>query len=117
MADVFEEEEPEEEKGSSKETSPTALLQEPEPVEEPKIQIVETDSKQTGPSINWNFNDGLGFRTRTANSHDTQHSHLLWFARLSVQSDLVRHPPIRYCGLVCFRLPCDAISSLRRAWA
>ena len=69
MADVFEEEEPEEEKGSSKETSPTALLQEPEPVEEPKIQIVETDSKQTGPSINWNFNDGLGFRTRTESLH------------------------------------------------
>lgn len=69
MADVFEEEEPEEEKGSSNETSPTALLQEPEPVEEPKIQIVETDSKQTGPSINWNFNDGLGFRTRTESRH------------------------------------------------
>ncbi|KAG9198125.1 hypothetical protein G6514_010451 [Epicoccum nigrum] len=69
MADVFEEEEPEEEKGSSKETSPAALLREPEPVEEPKIQIVETDSKQTSPSINWNFNDGLGFRTRTESRH------------------------------------------------
>ncbi|KAF3009846.1 hypothetical protein E8E13_010504 [Curvularia kusanoi] len=69
MADVFEEEEPEEERGSSKETSPTVVTHEPEPVEEPTVQIVETDSKQPGPSINWNFNDGLGLRTRTESRH------------------------------------------------
>ncbi|KAJ4993356.1 cell wall proline rich protein [Stagonosporopsis vannaccii] len=70
MADVFEEEEPEEEKPDSrKESIPTSIAEEPERVEEPKIQIVETDCRQDGPAINWNFNDGLGLRARTEPRH------------------------------------------------
>lgn len=69
MADVFEEEEPEEEKLSSIEASPTTVMKESDTAEEPKIQIVETDSMQDGPSINWNFNDGLGLKTRAEPRH------------------------------------------------
>ncbi|KAF2628430.1 hypothetical protein BU25DRAFT_313068, partial [Macroventuria anomochaeta] len=69
MADVFEEEEPEEEKPESKDSTPTSIAEEPEKVEEPKIQIVETESRQDGPAINWNFNDGLGLKTRAEPRH------------------------------------------------
>lgn len=62
MADVFEEEEPEDDSISKKElNSPTSFKEEiEEEVEEPKIEVVETVETQSGPSINWSFNDGLG---------------------------------------------------------
>jgi hypothetical protein len=59
MADVFEEEEPEDDPSALKET-PKAV--EPEPIEEPKVQAVETDIVQDGPAINWNFKNGLGLK-------------------------------------------------------
>ena len=72
MADVFEEEEPEEEKPESKNVStPTSVAEEPKKVDEPKIQIVETDSRQDGPAINWNFNDGLGLKTGAEPRHSS----------------------------------------------
>ena len=63
MADVFEEEEPEDDtpKSSSKSThSETPINEEIESSEEPKIQVVETDEHQHGSTVNWNFTDGLG---------------------------------------------------------
>lgn len=63
MADVFEEEEPEEEKPESKlGSNPASIAEEPEQADEPKIEVVETDIRQDGPVINWNFNDGLGLQ-------------------------------------------------------
>ncbi|KAJ4376149.1 hypothetical protein N0V83_001430 [Neocucurbitaria cava] len=62
MADVFEEEEPEEEEELSlprKDSKPASLTEE---ADEPKISVVEADGKQEGQAINWNFNDGLGIR-------------------------------------------------------
>ena len=62
MADVFEEEEPDEEKPELKESKPASIAEEPEKADEPKVEVVETDGKQDGPAINWNFNDGLGLK-------------------------------------------------------
>lgn len=65
MADVFEEEEPEDDTpvSSAKSTqSETANSDDHEDAEEPKIQVVETDDHHNGSSINWNFNDGLGLK-------------------------------------------------------
>jgi hypothetical protein len=60
MADVFEEEEPEDDAAVvRKDSQPTSDADESEETEEPKIQIVETEGKHEGPAINWNFNDGL----------------------------------------------------------
>ncbi|KAF1962168.1 hypothetical protein CC80DRAFT_156208 [Byssothecium circinans] len=59
MADVFEEDEPEEQTVKS---DPADVSEEQEDVEEPKIEVVEADSVQTGSSINWNFDDGLGIK-------------------------------------------------------
>jgi hypothetical protein len=59
MADVFEEEEPEDDTSASKETSKAV---EPEAIEEPKAQAVETDIVQDAPAINWNFKNGLGLK-------------------------------------------------------
>ncbi|KAH7386076.1 hypothetical protein BKA66DRAFT_415583 [Pyrenochaeta sp. MPI-SDFR-AT-0127] len=71
MADVFEEEEPEEEATvSRRESDPTSIAEEPE---EPKISIVEADGKQEGPVINWNFDDGLGI-TRSERQNETRES-------------------------------------------
>jgi hypothetical protein len=59
MADVFEEEEPEDDTSRG--------IEKPDDDEEPKIQIVEADGNQSGSAINWNFNDGLGIkREKTA---------------------------------------------------
>lgn len=70
MADVFEEEEPEEEKPElRRESAPTSIAEEPEKAEEPRIQVVETEDRRDGPVINWNFNDGLGFKTRAEPQH------------------------------------------------
>lgn len=61
MADVFEEEEPEDDTAvSGKATSPMSVAEEPE--DEPKIEVVEADSKHEGATINWDFNDGLGIK-------------------------------------------------------
>lgn len=65
MADVFEEEEPEDDATKSSEKSinlEPATGEEHEEPEEPKIQVVETDEHQNGSSINWNFNGGLGLK-------------------------------------------------------
>lgn len=60
MADVFEEEEPEEEPVvSGKDSNPASIAEE---ADEPKISVVEADSKQEGAAINWNFDDGLGIK-------------------------------------------------------
>ncbi|KAJ8114246.1 hypothetical protein OPT61_g3825 [Boeremia exigua] len=69
MADVFEEEEPEEEKPELKEVASAPIADEAATDEDPKIQIVESESKMDGPAINWNFNDGLGLKTRTEPRH------------------------------------------------
>lgn len=75
MADVFEEEEPEDDapKSSAKSiNSEPAINEEQEPAEEPKIQVVETDEHLNGSTINWNFNDGLGLkRTEKARRHES----------------------------------------------
>lgn len=65
MADVFEEDEPEDDTpmSSGKSThSELASSEEQDDAEEPKIQVVETDDHQNGSSMNWNFSDGLGFK-------------------------------------------------------
>jgi hypothetical protein len=63
MADVFEEDEPEEDPAVlRKDSQPTSVAEEPEEVDEPKIQVVETDGKHEGAAINWTFNDGLGIK-------------------------------------------------------
>lgn len=63
MADVFEEDEPEDDTpvSSGKSThSELPMNEEQEDAEEPKIQVVETDDHHSGSNMNWNFNDGLG---------------------------------------------------------
>jgi len=64
MADVFEEEEPEEDPSTLKApVSPLSMKsQVEEEVEEPKIQLVEAEDSSKGSGINWNFNDGLGIK-------------------------------------------------------
>ncbi|KAF2005608.1 hypothetical protein P154DRAFT_457019, partial [Amniculicola lignicola CBS 123094] len=65
MADVFEEDEPEDDKVhlTNLTGSPASIAEEAdEYFEEPKIQVVEAEHSQTGPVINWNFNDGLGIK-------------------------------------------------------
>ncbi|KAF1965971.1 hypothetical protein BU23DRAFT_593421 [Bimuria novae-zelandiae CBS 107.79] len=65
MADVFEEEEPEDDapKSSAKSTQSEPTISEMhDSAEEPKIQVVEADERQNGSTINWNFNDGLGLK-------------------------------------------------------
>ncbi|KAF2643741.1 hypothetical protein P280DRAFT_215949 [Massarina eburnea CBS 473.64] len=59
MADVFEEEEPDE---HSSKSAPAVVSEQQEDIEEPKVQVVEADSFQNGQEINWNFNDGLGIK-------------------------------------------------------
>ncbi|KAF2269802.1 hypothetical protein CC78DRAFT_239939 [Lojkania enalia] len=71
MADVFEEEEPDEDASDSKPTGmPPTVIEEriEEDVEEPKIQVVEADHSQNGASITWNFSDGLGIKRRDKQS-------------------------------------------------
>lgn len=70
MADVFEEDEPEDEMAKTHhKTKPTLAVEEGyEEDEEPKIQVVETDGSHAGSTINWNFNDGLGIK-RSEKSH------------------------------------------------
>ncbi|KAF2185710.1 hypothetical protein K469DRAFT_574961 [Zopfia rhizophila CBS 207.26] len=66
MADVFEEDEPEEDPAvpSKKTKSPASVPEEiEEEVEEPKIQVVEADNVHNGTAINWNFDDGLRIKS------------------------------------------------------
>jgi hypothetical protein len=73
MADVFEEDEPEDDTVvPRKDSQPVSVAEEPEETEEPKIQVVEADGKQEGAAINWNFNDGLGIK-RTEKSGEPVH--------------------------------------------
>ncbi|ORY13147.1 hypothetical protein BCR34DRAFT_481521 [Clohesyomyces aquaticus] len=68
MADVFEEEEPEEDEFASvprSSSAPSVPEETEEDVEEPKIQVVEADDVHNGSRINWNFNDGLGIKRNT----------------------------------------------------
>lgn len=58
MADVFEEEEPEEDDQVQLKDSRSASIAE-EPAD-PKITVVEADTKQEDSAINWDFKDGLG---------------------------------------------------------
>ncbi|KAH7068239.1 hypothetical protein BKA63DRAFT_109853 [Paraphoma chrysanthemicola] len=68
MADVFEEEEPEDDTIlPRKDSQPESIAEEPEDAEEPKIQVVEADGKHDGAAINWNFNDGLGINRSNMN--------------------------------------------------
>lgn len=63
MADVFEEEEPEEDTvAMRKDSKPVSIAEETEP----KVEVVEADVKTDGKSINWNFGDGLGIDRSTA---------------------------------------------------
>lgn len=80
MADVFEEDEPEEDtlEPSSMSKSPGIAVEDmeeaiEEDMEEPKIQVVEAEGNQNGSEINWNFNDGLRLR-RNDNSQKSQPS-------------------------------------------
>jgi hypothetical protein len=65
MADVFEEDEPEEDtlKSNSMSKPPSITLDDmEEEMEEPKIQVVEAEGNQHGSGINWNFDDELRLR-------------------------------------------------------
>ncbi|KNG45518.1 hypothetical protein DDE82_007255 [Stemphylium lycopersici] len=74
MADVFEEEEPEDDLTLPiKEAKPKPTVVE---AEEPMISVVEADSKQEGSGINWNFNDGLGLK-RTPKAYEVDSSEQL----------------------------------------
>jgi hypothetical protein len=72
MADVFEEEEPEDDGLTlpTKSVKPESVVEE---AEEPKISVVEADGKQEGSAINWNFNDGLGIK-RSAKAEEADSS-------------------------------------------
>jgi hypothetical protein len=70
MADVFEEEEPEDDTAVvRKDSDPESIPEEPLETEEPKTQVVEDDGKHEDAAINWNFNDGLGIE-RTENKRE-----------------------------------------------
>lgn len=72
MADVFEEEEPDDDLlMSGNDSKPTSIA---EDTDEPKISVVEADDAQEGNKINWNFSDGLGIQshqTPTAGSSES----------------------------------------------
>jgi len=63
MADVFEEDEPEDD-GLASNKSPTSIVESMEEVDEPKIQVVEAEGTHHGSKMNWNFDDGLRLRRR-----------------------------------------------------
>ena len=62
MADVFEEEEPEDEEETNKLPVSPSTNPKQKDIEEPKIEVVEADGVPTGSTINWNFDDGLGIQ-------------------------------------------------------
>lgn len=72
MADVFEEEEPEEDLSvPPKDLKPESISEE---AEEPKISVVETDAQQSGTGINWNFNDGLRIKRNPKADEESAHT-------------------------------------------
>ncbi|KAF2686710.1 hypothetical protein K458DRAFT_201943 [Lentithecium fluviatile CBS 122367] len=71
MADVFEEDEPEDETSGPRHKT-KADQETHEEDEEPKIQVVETDGNQSGSAINWNFNDGLGIKREKTTRPDSE---------------------------------------------
>jgi hypothetical protein len=62
MADVFEEEEPEDDLTLTIPLKNAKAESTAADAEEPKISVVEAEAKQEGTAINWNFNDGLGIK-------------------------------------------------------
>ncbi|KAF2272520.1 uncharacterized protein EI97DRAFT_208048 [Westerdykella ornata] len=68
MADVFEEDEPEEEAVALKNSKPVGCSNKEshDSAEEPKIQLVESDESHKGTAIQWNFTDGLGIKRERA---------------------------------------------------
>jgi hypothetical protein len=62
MADVFEEEEPEDDLTLTIPPKNAKAESTAADAEEPKISVVEAEAKQEGTAINWNFNDGLGIK-------------------------------------------------------
>jgi hypothetical protein len=70
MADVFEEDEPEDEAGTIKLPASPAIPELEEDIEEPKIQVVEADHVHSGPTINWNFDNGLGIKRAENNQQE-----------------------------------------------
>lgn len=72
MADVFEEEEPEDDSTSVQNQSHTVpIAEKSQATEDPKIEVVEADGKHEGAAINWNFNDGLGIKRPAKNQEQT----------------------------------------------
>ncbi|KAJ9632150.1 hypothetical protein H2203_000552 [Taxawa tesnikishii (nom. ined.)] len=65
MADVFEEDEEDDVMAKPADRPKTAPVHESEPDEETGIgiQVVDTDVDQSGPGLNWGFEDGLGIQT------------------------------------------------------
>ncbi|KAF1918393.1 hypothetical protein BDU57DRAFT_445222 [Ampelomyces quisqualis] len=114
MADVFEEEEPEDDSAvSPKEMQPASVAEESEETEEPKIQVVETDGKHEGTAIKWNFNDGLGIKRTEKNGetaleeplsprgapHDISNSRSSPEAGLLVADESKEHQPVMNMAL------------------
>ena len=62
MADVFEEEEPEDDAEPIKAPASPSVIPKHEEEVEPKIEVVESDEVHNGSTINWNFNNGLGIK-------------------------------------------------------
>jgi hypothetical protein len=71
MADVFEEDEPEEEAPSPNDKADVGQDTREED-QEPKIQIVETADNQAYPAMNWNFDDGLGITREKIGKPDSE---------------------------------------------
>lgn len=67
MADVFEEEEPDEEGiVPRKDSQPVSIAEESEQLEEteePKIEVVESEGEPSLAAINWTFDNGLGIQS------------------------------------------------------
>jgi hypothetical protein len=92
MADVFEEEEPEEEAVvPRKDSQPASIAEEPEDMEEPKIQVVESEGEPQAAAINWTFNDGLGIQ-RNEMGAETRSEVLVFPRRFSQQCALETGP-------------------------
>jgi hypothetical protein len=91
MADVFEEEEPDDDGLClpTKTAQPESVAEE---AEEPKISVVEADGKQEGSAINWNFNDGLGIK-RSVKAVDSSEPLSPRAVPVPVSSEGVSQPP------------------------
>jgi hypothetical protein len=90
MADVFEEEEPEDDTIMHSPVKSQAEAE--EEVEEPKIQLVEGESSHNGSAINWNFDDGLGIK----HGHRAQQAVEPPLSPLQVPLSVPEHPVSRH---------------------